>query len=69
METQRESLDTIIERKFKSFTNARLIARANRLPDFKWDDEEFEVHRRIKASNGAFVVEMQGDRLIILKDE
>lgn len=55
--------------RFKRYTNKRLIARANRLPDFKWDDEGTELQRRSLLSNGKFQYEMQGNTLVILKDE
>lgn len=55
--------------RFKRYSNERLIARANRLPDFKWDDEGVELQRRRLLSNGAFRYEMRGNTLVILKDE
>jgi hypothetical protein len=55
--------------RFKRYSNQALIKRANRLPDFKWDDEGAELVRRSLLSNGAFVYKMQGNTLIILRDE
>lgn len=57
-----------IER-FKRYSNKALIARANRLPDFKWDDEGAELRRRGLLSNGSFLYEMRGNTLVVLKDE
>jgi hypothetical protein len=55
--------------RFKRYSNQALINRANRLPDFKWDDEGVELTRRSLLSNGAFVYEMRGNKLVIIKDE
>jgi hypothetical protein len=57
------------KRKFKHLSNKGLIKRANSLPDFKWDDEGTELTRRSLLSNGAFIYQMKGNTLIILKDE
>jgi hypothetical protein len=58
-----------VRQRFKRYTNAALIKRANRLPDFKWDDEGLELQRRFRVANGAFIYEMQGNTLVILNDE
>jgi hypothetical protein len=58
-----------IKRKFKHLSNKELVNRANSLPDFKWDDEGFELNRRSLLANGQFVYQMKGNTLIILKDE
>ncbi|QTE44442.1 MULTISPECIES: hypothetical protein [Mucilaginibacter] len=57
------------KRKFRDVSNKELVKRINGLPDFKWDDEGVELHRRSLLSNGAFIYKMQGNTLIILKDE
>ncbi len=62
-------LTETIRRKFTHLSNRELVTRINGLPDFKWDDEGHELQRRIKASNGTFAAEMQGSRIVILKDE
>lgn len=59
---ERESLDTIIERKFKHLSDAALVARINRAADFKWDDEGYEVNRR------GLNVEMRHNTLVLVKD-
>lgn len=64
-----ESLETIIKRKFKNLSNKALVNRINRAPDFGWDDEGFEIERRVKASNGKLQIKMNGNTLEILKDE
>ena len=53
---------------FKHFSNKALIARANSLPDFNWDDEGTELRRRWRVSNGAFDYEIRRNTMIILKD-
>ncbi len=58
-----------VKKRFKRYTNEALINRANRLPDFKWDDEGLELQRRFRVGNGAFVYEMSGNTLVIIKDE
>lgn len=40
------SLDNEIKAKFKHLSNQKLIDRINKLPDFKYDDEMYEVNRR-----------------------
>lgn len=62
-------LDQTIKKKFSHLSNRALVTRINGLPDFKWDDEGYELQRRIKASNGTFAAEMQGNRIVILKDQ
>ncbi|QTE43659.1 MULTISPECIES: hypothetical protein [Mucilaginibacter] len=57
------------KRKFRNITNKELVKRINGLPDFKWDDEGVELNRRRLLSNGAFIYKMQGNTIIILKDE
>lgn len=63
------TLDEIIQKKFRHLSNRALVSRINGLPDFKWDDEGYELSRRVKASNGKFEAKMQGNTIIILKDE
>ena len=53
---------------FKGYSNEDLIERANSMTDFNWDDEGTELSRRSVQSNGAFVYQMQGNKLVILKD-
>lgn len=59
-------LEKDIKKKFKNLSNEELVQRANSLPDFKWDDEEVEISRRMKVSNGKFKVEMVGNQLKII---
>lgn len=66
---QESDLDKTIKAKFKHLSNQKLIDRANAAPDFKWDDEAYEIERRMKVSEGKFKVEMQGNKLVIIKDE
>lgn len=58
-----------IKNKFRHLSNRELVTRINGLPDFKWDDEGYELSRRIKASNGKFEAKMIGNNIAILKDE
>lgn len=53
-----------IKDKFKHLSDGSLIDAANRKPDFKWDDELFELERRRKASNGAFNFKMDVDKIV-----
>jgi hypothetical protein len=53
---------------FKHYSNEALVARANSLPDFKWDDEGVELRRRWRVSNGTFDYEIRGNTMVILKD-
>ena len=62
-------LEQDIKAKFKHLSNSSLVKRINSLPDFKWDDEGYELTRRINASNGKFSATMQGNNIVILKDE
>jgi hypothetical protein len=48
---QRESLDTIIERKFRGVTTTALVERIHRAADFKSDDEEHELTRRLQCES------------------
>jgi hypothetical protein len=57
------------KRKFRDVSNRELVKRINGLPDFKWDDEGVELHRRRLLANGAFIYKMQGNAIVILKDE
>lgn len=59
-----ETIEDIVKEKFKNLSDTELIRRANAAPDFGWDDEECEIHRRIKE-NG-LKVEMQGNSIVIL---
>ena len=63
------NLMQILKKKFAHLSNKALITRINGLPDFKWDDEGAELERRIKASAGKFAAQMQGNKIVILKDE
>lgn len=58
-----------VKRKFKHLSNIELVKRANSLPDFMWDDEECEIYRWVKKSGGKFEVKMQGNELVILRNE
>lgn len=58
-----------IKKQFAHLSNKDLINRINGLPDFKWDDEGAELQRRIEASAGKFAAQMQGNKIVILKDE
>lgn len=68
LETESE-LEQANKPQFADLSNARLIARANSLPDFKWDDEGVELQRRRRVSNGRFDYEMQGNSLVITRDQ
>ena len=63
------NLEAIIKRKFTHLSNAQLVKRINNAPDFGWDDEGYELERRMKASNGSFDCKINGDVLEIIKDE
>ena len=64
-----ERLEIYCKAKFKHLSNKALVTRINGLPDFKWDDEGCELSRRVKASNGKFIAQMQGNNIVIIKDE
>jgi hypothetical protein len=68
-EISKRELEDKIKRKFVHLSNEQLISRINQLPDFKWNDEGAEIVRRKEESNGKFDFEMQGNKLVILKDE
>ena len=57
------NLETEIKAKFRHLSNQQLIDRANRQPDFKWDDEGFELNRRREASGRKFTYAIKGKRL------
>ena len=67
-EISRRNLEAVIKRRFAHLSNEKLISIINQLPDFKWD-EGAEIVRRTRESNGKFDFEMQGSKLVILKDE
>jgi hypothetical protein len=54
-----------IKKKFARLNDQQLIDRANKAPDFGWDDEAFEIERR-HTENG-LQVQMQGNRLVIME--
>ena len=56
-----KSFEERIKDKFKNLSGAQLITRANRLPDFKWDDEGVELKKMKRESNGTFDYVMRGD--------
>ena len=64
-----ETLDEAVKKKFKHLSNQQLVDRANNAPDFGWDDEEVELNRRRKESNGKFDIKMQGNTNVILNNE
>lgn len=61
-----QELTETIKNKFRHLSNEALVARINKLPDFGWDDEGFEISRRVKESNGSLVVKMDGNTLVII---
>lgn len=63
--TQEETIDEFCKKKFKHLSNEQLIQRANRAPDFKWDDEGCEIERRMKE-DPTLKIEMQGNKLVII---
>ena len=67
--TLREQIGASIKRKFRHLSNQQLVERINSLPDFGWDDEGCELQWRREDSNGKFITQMDGNTLIILKDE
>ena len=52
---------------FKHLTNSQLVARINRAADFGYDDEEAELVKRIKRSDGKLKVKMDINTLRIVK--
>lgn len=64
-----QEIADIVRKKFRHLSNQQLVDRANELPDFQWDDEETELARRIKDSNGKLEIKMIGSQLKIMKDE
>ena len=63
------NLEKLIKNKFSHLSNAQLVAKINRAPDFGWDDEGYELERRMKASEGKFDCKMNGDTIEIIKEE
>jgi hypothetical protein len=61
-------LTRTIKRKFAHLSNEQLVQRINQAEDFGWDDEGYELERRIEQSGGTFDAAMQGSKLIILRD-
>jgi hypothetical protein len=61
-------LEKAVKEQFKHLSNRELVKRANALPDFKWDDEDVELQRRHRVSNGRFDYIMRGNTLVILYD-
>ena len=61
--------EAAIKKKFARYSNQELVNRANGLPDFKWDDEGYEIQRRVNASEGKLIVKMEYNTLKIIKDE
>lgn len=68
-EVSRRELEATIKNKFRHLSNRQLVDRINTLPDFKWDDEGAEIQRRRDTSKGKLIVRMDGNRLVIVKDE
>ena len=66
------STETKIEKeikpRFRHLSNKALVARANSLPDFKWDDEGIVLKRRFRMSNGKFNYEMRKNSIYIIND-
>ena len=60
------TLEQIIKAKFLHVSNEELVKRANKAPDFGWDDEEYEMVRRMKETpNVRF--EMVGNKIQIIE--
>jgi len=49
-----ERLDRILEDQFKGTSDAELIRRMEHAPDFGYDDEEYELNRRLKLGGLAW---------------
>lgn len=62
-------LEATIKKMFRHLSNEALVKRINQAPDFGWDDEEYELDRRVKASEGRFIVKMNYNTLEIIKNE
>ncbi len=69
VEPNETPLEAALRKTFARLSNSELVARANSLPDFEWDDEGAELCRRKKVSNGKFDYKMILSTLVILKDE
>ena len=57
-----ESLDDSIRAKFEGVSNEGLIHRMERANDFGYDDEEYELSRRLKLGGQAWRWTQWGDR-------
>lgn len=67
----RPTLDEVIEDKFRGVSDTELIRRIERAPDFGWDDEGYELNRRLKLANLAFrwSVDLFHPRIEVYKPE
>lgn len=59
--------DEYFKNKFAHLTDQQLVDKINKAPDFGWDDEGYEINRRVKSSNGSLVVKMNYNTLEIIK--
>lgn len=62
-----KSLDSAIESKFRGTTNEELIRRMECADDFSYDDEEYELNRRLGARGLSWA--WQNDRVAIIERE
>lgn len=62
-----ESLDRTLEEHFRGKPDSELIRRMETAPDFGYDDEEYELNRRLGAR--ALTWKWDGDRVVIYSPE
>lgn len=62
-----ESLDRALEEKFRRTTDADLIHRIESAPDFGYDDESYELNRRLGAVGLTWM--WDGDRVKVYEPD
>lgn len=60
----REPLEAQIERKFRTVTTDALIRRIQRAADFGYDDEQYELNRRLKRDGLTW--KWNGDKIEVI---
>jgi len=62
-------IEELCRDRFKNLSTEALVKRANKAPDFGWDDEAVELGRRRRTSNGKLEFTMMGNTIVITKNE
>ena len=60
-----ETIEQVVKRRFRHLSDQQLIDKANRAPDFGWDDEGCELHRRHEEEGLRY--EMDENKLKIIR--